>query len=65
LIIIRDDFSILHDDYIDMLKLIMNFSKKMMGINESIAIILLLNKIQRALSLAKSNSDEKIEDIYR
>jgi len=43
----------------------MNFSKKMMGINESIAIILLLNKIQRALSLAKSNSDEKIEDIYR
>ncbi len=45
LIIIRDGFSILYDDYFDMLKLILDFSKTVFNIDPKATILLLLRKI--------------------
>ena len=65
LIIIRDGFSILYDDYFEMLKLIIEFSKTVFSIDPKATILLLLRKIERALIITNSNDEEIIEEIFQ
>lgn len=57
LIIIRDGFSILYDDYFEMLKMIIDFSKTVFNIDPKATILLLLRKIERALIITNSNDE--------
>jgi len=44
-VIIREGFSLLYDEYIDILKIIIKFAKEMLNIDASVVVLLLLRKL--------------------
>lgn len=62
-IIVRDGFSILYDEYIDILKLIVRFAKQHLATDTSVAVLLLLSKLVRVLTVTNSPDEEPIEHL--
>jgi hypothetical protein len=64
-IIVRDGFSLLYDEYIDILKMVTAFASKVFSLDPSIPLLLLLRKFQRALATTNSTDEEIIEEVFQ
>lgn len=60
LVIIRDGYSLLYDEYVDIFKMVTAFARKAFDLDPAIPLLLLLRKLQRALAVTNSTDDEII-----
>lgn len=56
-VIVRDGYSLLYDEYVDIFKMVTVFATKAFDIDPAIPLLLLLRKLQRALAVTSSNND--------
>lgn len=56
-VIVRDGYSLLYDEYVDIFKMVTLFATKALEIDPAIHLLLLLRKLQRALAVTNSNDD--------
>jgi hypothetical protein len=59
-VIIRDGYSLLYDEYVDIFKMVSAFGRKALDLDPAIPLLLLLRKLQRALAVTNSTDDEII-----
>jgi hypothetical protein len=59
-IIAREGFSILYDEYVDIVKLVNSFAKEVFNLDPGIVMGMFLRKLQRVLEVTQSADSEKI-----
>jgi hypothetical protein len=60
-VIIRDGYSLLYDEYVEIFKMVSAFAGKALELDPVIPLLLLLRKLQRALAVTNSPDEEIIE----